>query len=109
LQWAVVALAVISFAVWYGPLKRDGKVDEVTEVAEGQQDSPAEPPGRLQLRRIAAPPGAEAQLPEPCPLTTVEYRYGSLMTNVLVERFDDGSPAPRGVVRRPPTDGKNTA
>jgi hypothetical protein len=97
LQWAVVALAVIGFAVWYGPLKRDGKVNEGTEVAEGQQDSPAEPPGRLQLKRIADEPAVEAQLPEPCPLTTVEYRYGSLMTNVLVERFDDGS-ASRGVV-----------
>ena len=58
---------------------------------------PIEPPGRLQLKRVANDPAVEAQLPEPCPLTTVEYRYGSLMTNVLVERFDDGS-ASRGVV-----------
>jgi hypothetical protein len=97
LQWAVVALAVISFAVWYGPLKRDRKVTEVTEVAEVQQDSPAEPPARLQVKRVFDDPAVEAQLPEPCPLTTVEYRYGSLMTNVLVERFDDGS-ASRGMV-----------
>jgi hypothetical protein len=94
LQWAVVALAVISFAVWYGPLKRESKV---VEVAEGQQDSAVEAPGRLQVKRIPDDPAVEAQLPEPCPLATVEYRYGSLMTHVLVERFDDG-PASRGVL-----------
>jgi len=94
LQWAVVALAVISFAVWYGPLKRGGKV---TEVTDAQADLPSEPAGRLQLKRIPDDPAVEAQLAEPCPLTTVEYRFGSLMTHVLVERFDDGS-ASRGVV-----------
>ena len=94
---AVVALAVISFAVWYGPWKQPS--EELTETPSRtlSKNCRFEPPGRLQLKRVANDPAVEAQLPEPCPLTTVEYRYGSLMTNVLVERSDDGS-ASRGVV-----------
>ena len=39
-------------------------------------------------------------MPEPCPLTAIEYRYGSLMTNVLVERFDDNSTSRNVVIGR---------
>ncbi len=62
--------------------------------------SPAERPARLQVRAITDTAAIDAQLPDLCPLTAVEYRLGSLATNVLVERFDDASTSRGAVVGR---------
>jgi hypothetical protein len=97
--WALVALALITALVWYGRSIRDlvVEMDAPQELPAELPAEPPEPPIRYQVTRIPDNPAVDAQLPEPCPLTGVEYRYGSLTTNVLVERFDDNSTA-RGVV-----------
>lgn len=95
LLWALAALAFLTLLVWYGPFIR-----ERIKVAETKQELPVEPLAKFQLKRIPDDPAIEAQLPEPCPLTPVEYRYGGLMTNVLVERFDDNSASRHAVVGR---------
>ena len=95
LFWAAVALAFLTLMVWFTPSIRE-KVEEAI-----RRELPVEPPPpKLQLKLVPDDPAIEAQLPEPCPLTTVEYRYGSLMTNVLVERFGDGSTSRNVVVGR---------
>jgi hypothetical protein len=90
---AGVLLAFTAVVAWY--VRSSLEKVEVTQAP--LPPLPVERPDRLQLKRIPDDPAIEAQLPEPCPLTAVEYRYGNLMTNVLVERFD-GASTSRNVV-----------
>ena len=111
-SWAIAVLVAALIAAWYARMLDEKAAVKQTEVetqtqAEAETEPPpplpelpVERPEKLQLKRIADDPAIEAQLPEPCPLTAIEYRYGSLMTNVLVERFDDNSTARNVVLGR---------
>jgi hypothetical protein len=59
-----------------------------------------ERPAKLELTPIPDDPALDAKLPMPCPLTAVEYRFRNLMTNLLVERFDDNSTSRKVVIGR---------
>jgi hypothetical protein len=110
-QWAIAVLVSALIAGWYAYMIEDRAAIRKPEVETQTQaeieaeppplpDLPVERPEKFQLKRLADDPAIEAQLPEPCPLTAVEYRYGSLMTNVLVERFDDNSTSRNVVIGR---------
>jgi hypothetical protein len=91
---AVVLIVSTIILAWYIRLNYEkSKAPQTTQL-------PVEQPARLQLKRIPDDPALDAQLAEPCPLTAVEYRYGNLMTNVLVERFDNNSTLRNVVVGR---------
>jgi hypothetical protein len=106
-RWAIAVLVSALIAAWYAFI-----IDKRTVNKKPQTQAETEPEAqplpellptpldKFQIKRIPDDPVIEAQLPQPCPLTAIEYRYGSLMTNVLVERFDDNSTLRNVVVGR---------
>ena len=114
-SWAIAVLVAAVIAAFYARMIDEQRSTTKKQVeAEPQVQTEAEPepqplplpdlpvekPEKFQIKRIADDPAIDAQLPEPCPLAAVEYRYGSLMTNVLVERFDDNSTSRNVVIGR---------
>ena len=93
---AMVLLSAVVAAIYVRMAQHEIELPPLPDPLE----LPAERPGTLQLTRIPAAPAIDGLLPEPCPLTAIEYRFRNLMTNLLVERFDADSNSRQVVIGR---------